>query len=89
MKIRAKVVESEFLDRQFEIDCGKGTQMISWLANTACLRFGQEHYPKGIYVPNLLTKEDPEAVPHPRSRIKDVCDDGELVIVHLKDRNRK
>jgi len=40
--------------------------MISWLATTACLRFGQEHYPKGVYVPNLLTKEDGESSPHPR-----------------------
>jgi hypothetical protein len=39
--------------------------MVSWLASTACLRFGQEHYPKGIYIPNLLTKEN-EVVPHPR-----------------------
>jgi hypothetical protein len=34
---------------------------------TACLKFGQEHYPKGIYIPNLLIKDDGEGtVPHPR-----------------------
>lgn len=67
MKIHAKVIESEFLTREFIIDCGKGTQMISWLATTACLRFGQEHYPRGVYIPNNLTKEDEsDAGPHPR-----------------------
>jgi len=63
--------------------------MTSWLATTACLRFGQEHYPKGVYVPNLLTKEDGDSCPHPRSRIEDSFEDGEVVIVTLKDRNKK
>jgi len=40
IKITARVIESEFVQRDFEIDCGKGTQFISWLASTACLRFG-------------------------------------------------
>ena len=66
MKIIAKVIESEFVQRDFEIDCGKGSQYISWLASTACLRFGQTHYPKGIYVPNNLTLDDGESSPHPR-----------------------
>jgi hypothetical protein len=89
MKLHAKVTESEFLTREFIIDCGKGTQMISWLATTACLRFGQEHYPKGVYIPNLLTKEDGESFPHPRSRIKDEFEDGDIVCVSLKDRTKK
>lgn len=67
MKITAKVVFSEFVTRDFVIDCGLGNQYISWLAMTACLKFGQEHYPKGIYVPNLLHKKDsPSDWPHPR-----------------------
>jgi hypothetical protein len=32
MKILAKVEESEFLTREFWIDCGLGSQYISWLA---------------------------------------------------------
>jgi len=51
--------------RTYEIQCGAGNQFISWLATAACLRFGQDHYPNGIYVPNLLTKDDGD-VPHPR-----------------------
>lgn len=67
MKILAKVEESEFLTREFWIDCGLGSQYISWLAQTACLKFGQVHYPKGIYIPNLLVKKDDESnPPHPR-----------------------
>lgn len=66
MRILAKVKESEFLTREFEIDCGLGNQMISWLATTACLRFGQVHHPKGIYIPNGLAKDDEETFPHPR-----------------------
>ena len=67
MKILAKVVESEFLTRQFDVDCGNGNQFISWLAQTACLKFGQVHYPKGIYIPALLRRDDLESMPpHPR-----------------------
>jgi hypothetical protein len=40
MKIKAKVILSEFVQKDFEIDCGAGGQFISWLASTACLRFG-------------------------------------------------
>ena len=65
--ILAKVVYSEFVTREFNIDCGLGNQYVSWLAMTACLKFGQQHYPKGIYVPNLLYKEgQAEDWPHPR-----------------------
>ena len=74
MKILAKVVYSEFVSREFEIDCGLGNQFVSWLAMTACLKFGQVHYPKGIYVPNLLEKikskdkeeDKDDEPPHPR-----------------------
>jgi len=65
IKILAKVQFSEFVCLEFWIDCGHGNQFISWLASTACLQFSQKHYPKGIYVPNLLTKDD-DTVPHPR-----------------------
>ncbi|MFO0117624.1 MAG: hypothetical protein ACK521_08420, partial [bacterium] len=58
------VQASEFVKRRYEINVGNGSQYISWLATTACLMFGQEHYPNGIYIPNLLKKEDD--VPHPR-----------------------
>lgn len=63
--------------------------MISWLATTACLRFGQIHHPKGIYIPNSLSKDDGETVPHPRRRIKDTFADGDIVLVSLKDRSKK
>lgn len=65
MKVLCKVRESEFLTREFLIDCGAGKQYVSWLATTACLQFSQVHYPKGIYVPNLLTNNDGVIV-HPR-----------------------
>lgn len=65
MKINVTVRESEFVARTYEIQCGAGNQFISWLATAACLRFGQDHYPQGIYVPNLLMKPD-EDIPHPR-----------------------
>jgi hypothetical protein len=65
MKIIVHVQASEFVKRRYEINVGSGQQYISWLATTACLQFGQEHYPNGIYVPNLLTKKDDD-IPHPR-----------------------
>ena len=52
--------------RTYEIQVGTGNQFISWLATTACLRFGQDHYPHGHYVPNMLVKKDGEDIPHPR-----------------------
>lgn len=69
MKILCKVVESEFLTREFWINCGAGNQFVSWLAMTACLEFSQVHYPKGIYVPNLVARDGGENdgdIVHPR-----------------------
>lgn len=60
------VEASEFLTRTYEINVGLGGQFISWLGTTACLQFGQEHYPKGIYIPNLLKKKSNGEIPHPR-----------------------
>ena len=65
MKVTVNVRESEFVTRTYDIQCGEGNQFISWLATAACLRFGQDHYPQGIYVPNLLKKEN-DSIPHPR-----------------------
>lgn len=73
MKVKVHVRESEFVTKTYDIQCGAGTQFITWLATAACLRFGQDHYPNGIYVPNLLVKgnvelpiKDDEDIPHPR-----------------------
>jgi len=67
MKIKATVKASEFLERTYTIDCGNGNQFIHWIATTACLQFGQEHYPPGRYIPALLMKKDEDrTVPHPR-----------------------
>jgi len=63
------------LTRTYDIEVGAGTQYISWLAQTACLKFGQNHYPSGIYVPTMLSKssldvaadaDDDNQIPHPR-----------------------
>ncbi len=73
MKVTVHVRESEFVTLTYDIECGAGNQFISWLATAACLRFGQDHYPNGIYIPNCLKippkgdKEDEEdSIPHPR-----------------------
>ena len=67
MKIICTVRASSSVSRTFTIEVGAGTQFVSWLAQTACLKFGQCHYPNGIYVPTLLTKDkDGDSVPHPR-----------------------
>jgi hypothetical protein len=39
--ITVEVVASEFEKRRYDINVGNGNQFISWLASTACLRFGQ------------------------------------------------
>ena len=65
MKIKVHVRESEFCTRTYDISVGAGEQYISWLAMTACLKFGQDHYPHGVYVPNLLIIGD-SLIPHPK-----------------------
>ena len=77
MKIKATVKASEFLERTYTIDCGNGNQFIHWIATTAGLQFGQEHYPPGRYIPALLMKKDEDrTVPHPRYVIIIVVADG-------------
>ena len=68
MKIIAQVRASEFLTRTYTIDCGNSNQFVHWIATTACMLFGQDHYPPGIYIPTLMTKEDSTGIftPHPR-----------------------
>lgn len=88
MKIICNVRASEFVTRTYTINVGTGNQFVSWLASTACLQFGQEHYPNGIYIPSLLKKENDE-IPHPRNRIKDTdLKDGDVVYITLKDKTR-
>ena len=76
MKIVVTVQATDILKRVYTIEVGNGQQYISWLAQTACLKFGQDHYPSGVYVPTFLTKadsidialesDDADQVPHPR-----------------------
>lgn len=65
-KIGVTVVANEFEQRTYNISCGAGNQYISWLASAACLKFGQDHYPHGTYIPSLLTGVDDDDIPHPR-----------------------
>ena len=65
IRITVHVFESEFCTRSYTIATGKGNQHIHWLASTATLLFGQDHYPNGRYVPNCLYKPG-SIVPHPR-----------------------
>jgi hypothetical protein len=81
MKIKVTVVESEFFSRNYVINCGEARQNIHWLASTSCLLFGQDHYPPGIYVPNLLSLKKDNSVPHPRKRIFETLEDGAEVVV--------
>ena len=70
------VQATDIVKRTYTIEVGNGSQYISWLAQTACLKFGQDHYPAGVYVPTLLTKaetvdiainsDEPDLTPHPR-----------------------
>lgn len=68
MRILAKIQElRDVTAAEFWIDCGLGNQFISWLGTTACLKFGQVHYPKGIYIPYLVHREgQADDWPHPR-----------------------
>jgi hypothetical protein len=40
MKVFAHVKESDFLTRDYTIQCGSGNQYVHWIAQTACLQFG-------------------------------------------------
>jgi hypothetical protein len=46
------------------------------------------HYPKGIYVPNMLAAEDGTPI-HPRRRIVEKLQDEDIVHISLKNRAQK
>lgn len=81
MKIKTRVQ-----DKVYEIFCGSGIQDLAWLALTACHLYGKEAYPRGNYLPTLLTTAD-ERVPHPRRRISAALEDSEEVVITLRDLN--
>ena len=81
MKIKTRVK-----DKVYEICCGSGIQDLAWLALTACHMYGKEAYPRGNYLPTLLTTAD-ERIPHPRRRVSAALEDGEEVIIALRDLN--
>jgi hypothetical protein len=85
--VTVHVFESEFCTRSYVIATGKGNQHIHWLASTACLLFGQDHYPNGRYVPSLLSNSN-GGTPHPRMRINEEFSDGDECTVTLKDRSK-
>ena len=69
MQLIAHVRFSELVTRTYTVLAGEGNQFVYWVAQNACLQFGQEHYPHGIYVPTLLTLADGN-IPHARSYVK-------------------
>jgi len=62
---------------------------VHWLASTACTFFGQDHYPTGIYVPNLVRKQADLSFVHPRKRVCDCLENGAVVLINLKNREKK
>ncbi len=57
----------------------------------AANRFGKEHYPRGVYLPDLVYlkgKDGEKQVPHPRLRICDEIPNEADVFVVLKNRAR-
>jgi hypothetical protein len=71
-------------DKSIQISCGKANQDLAWLALASCYEYGQLAFPKGNYLPSLLTTLDGE-IPHPRKSIRQVLTDRQEVIVLLKD----
>jgi hypothetical protein len=51
-------------DKTYIIECGDGNNSICWLGLQGCLLYGQESYPKGVYIPNLVKNMD--LVLHPQ-----------------------
>jgi hypothetical protein len=51
------------------------------------MMFGQEHYPAGIYVPTLILKDDNFI--HPKERIEKKFEDGDKVVVYMKNRRKE
>lgn len=57
----------------------------------AANRYGKEHYPKGVYLPDLVYlkgKDGERSIPHPRLRVCDEIPEDEPVYVILKNRNK-
>lgn len=61
-------IVTEIEGKKYTINCGDGYGPILWIGVQACLLYGQEAYPRGKYVPTLVTIYEGENsyVPHPQ-----------------------
>lgn len=78
-------------EKSYEINCGAGKQQIYWIGMEAAKRYGKEHYPRGVYLPDLVFmkgKDNQKVIPHPRLRICDEIPDGSCIYVVLKNRSK-
>jgi len=71
------------LEIRLDIPCGAGKQHIRWLALAVATRMQRETYPHAFRVPQRVLSSD-GTVLKPRAVIKDVLEDGEEVIVELR-----
>jgi len=62
------IIRTHIGGKHYDIECGDGNMPVYWLANQACLLYGQEAYPRGKYVPSLLKVFEKVRiyVPHPQ-----------------------
>jgi len=71
-------------DVKLEIPCGAGKQHIRWLALVVATRMQREKYPHAFRVPQRVLTVSQELI-KPREVISDKLQDGDEVIVELRD----
>lgn len=72
-------------DAQLEINVGAGKQHIRWLALVVATRIQREQYPHAFRVPHRVQKADENMTDlDPRAVIKDELENGEEIIVELR-----
>jgi hypothetical protein len=73
-------------DMKLEIPCGAGKQHIRWLALVVATRMQREKYPHAFRVPQrvLTQRGGVTELRQPREVLSDVLEDGEEVIVELR-----
>lgn len=70
-------------DMRLEIPCGAGKQHIRWLALVVATRMQREKYPHAFRVPQRVLNQHGDLL-RPRAVISDKLEDGEEVIVELR-----
>jgi hypothetical protein len=77
-------IQVHIKERSFFVECGAGNPDIAWLALAASHRYGLEVFPRGRYIPCLISTLEGD-VPHPRNPVSRVFQNDQEVICLVRE----